>query len=182
MHLASALPIPISQVQLRFGAVAAMKGWGVWAEGGRVKLPDPSSCSSQCNQANKNINRRLNITQSRQQCQRIKDAFIVPVYQKRRCRKKKHCDSTTQERKQKQKNTVEKELCYFSFWHIFYQFFFFCLSICVCLCVFSPSVQISFIPFSRLCSHDDKIILSNWTITVNIWKSSGWFPHFQFAV
>lgn len=156
MHLAPALPIPISQVQLQFGAVAAMKGWGVWD--GRVKLPDPSFCSSQCNQANKNINRRLNITQSRQQCQRIKDAFIMPVYQKRRCREK------------------ENKLYYFSFWHIFYLFF--CPSICVCLCVFSPSVQISFIPFSRLCSHDDKIILSNWAITVNIWKSLGWFPHF----
>lgn len=136
MHLASALPIPISQVQLRFGAVAAMKGWGVWAEGGRVKLPDPSSCSSQCNQANKNINRRLNITQSRQQCQRIKDAFIVPVYQKRRCRKKKTLWLYNTRKKTKKKNTVEKELCYFSFWHIFYQFFFFfvCLSASVCAC------------------------------------------------
>lgn len=121
MHLASALPIPISQVQLRFGAVAATKGWGVWAEGGRVKLPDPSFCSSQCNQANKNINRRLNITQSRQQCQRIKDAFIVPVYQKRWCRKKKI---------QLKRNYAifHSDTSSISF------FFFVCLSASVCAC------------------------------------------------
>lgn len=180
MHLASVLPIPIFQVQLRFGAVAAMKGWGVWAEDGRVKLPDPSFCSSQCNQANKNINRRLNITQSRQQCQRIKDAFIMPVYQKRSCRKKTTLRLYKTRKKTKKKIQLKRN--YTIFHSDTSSISFFCLSICVCLCVFSPSVQISFIPFSGLCSHDDKIILSNWTVTVNIWKSSGWFPHFQFAV
>lgn len=135
MHLASALPIPISQVQLRFGAVAAMKGWGVWAEGGRVKLPDPSSCSSQCNQANKNINRRLNITQSRQQCQRIKDAFIVPVYQKRRCRKKKTLWFYNTRKKTKKKYSWKGIMLFFILTHLLSVFFFFvCLSASVCAC------------------------------------------------
>jgi len=81
--------------------------------------PELTEFSSQCNQANGNINSLLNKTSLSQGSRvRIKEAFIVPGYQRRgNAGEKNHIAAApTQQRKRRpKKDTDERKLHYFSF-------------------------------------------------------------------
>lgn len=138
MHLASVPPILISQVQLqRFGAVATMKGWGVWAEEGCVKLSQtvlPAFCSPELKEFLHNAIRQMKIltcfwtSLSQGSGVRIKDAFIRTVYQRRRWRKKTLLVSHTTEKKEIQM----KRNC--TIFHFDVSSFRFVSCLCVCAC------------------------------------------------
>lgn len=121
MHLESVPPILISQVQLqRFGALAAVKGWVVWAGDGCVKLPPtvlPAFCSPELKEFPHNAIRQMKILKrfwtslSQGSSVRIKDAFVMPVYQKRRCRKIFATLSHNKRKETRKKNIQMKRPC-----------------------------------------------------------------------
>lgn len=83
MHLASVLPIPISQVQLRFGFLAKMTGSGVWAGDGCVKFSQ--SLLTVPHSAIKQMKIRFRISLS--QASSVREQRMPSLYQNWRCRK-----------------------------------------------------------------------------------------------
>lgn len=140
MHLASGPPILISQVQLqRFGAVAALKGGGVWAEEGCVKkstrlFPWVERVSPECNQANENINRLQNKTSIKTGSSVKKKR--IPSYQHiRRGDAEGTLLLSCTTKKSKQKKIQMKRFS--SIFHFDKSYLSdVCQSVCACLCVF----------------------------------------------
>ena len=187
MHLASAPPILISQVQLqRFGAVAAMKGWGVWAEEGCVKLSQtvpPAFCSPELKEFLHNAIRQMKIltcfwtSLSQGSGVRIKDAFIRTVDQRRRWREKTLLVSHTTKKK---RNSDEKKLYYFSFWRIVSQICI--LSVCLCLFFLTHFSSVHTVTFSTVGSKfRDVTTIQSHNLILRLWFSSSLFMFFAFS-
>lgn len=94
---------------------------------------------------------------------RIKDSFIMPMYQTKKRDAENIALHTTEERKQKQKSRGKEIVLFFISTYLLSDFCPCPVCLCVCLCVSSPthSVQISNIQFSGLCRQDYIVKLNN---------------------